>query len=96
MAIVFKTLENAVSTTNSEGVESIEATVDEKSLIGGATTILGMPFKISEDSSYVNSSMAGAASITWGFVLAHVVDYIHASNGADPVSPITGLYVSQD
>lgn len=89
--IKLKVLSSAVATTSETGVVTLAGVVEEQSIFESITTIAALPFKISEDDTYVNSSVAATGALAWGLGLFHVADFVHAKRGSKPISPITGL-----
>lgn len=92
MAIKFVELTGVTSSTDAEGVVTITGTREEQSFASGLFDAVLMPTKISDDENYVAASSAALASVTHGVLWFHVADFMHARNGAAPISPVTGLF----
>lgn len=87
-------LTNPQIATDDAGVKTITATVDNQSTTSSLLTYATTPFKVNSNDTFVSEATAAKGSIVTGLVCAHVMDFMHARQGAAPISPLTRMIVS--
>lgn len=88
-------LENVTVSVNEDtGVKTVTGTAKEESITSSLVTYATSAFKVNNDDTYVAESTAAKGAIVTGLFSAHLMDFLHARNGAAPISPLTRMIVS--
>jgi len=93
LSIKFLTIDAPKTSTDDAGVVTATGVQIESSITDAAIDVVTMPFQLFNDDKFVSGSAAAISSIAWGFTLAHVVDAVHVSRGAEAFSPITKFFM---